>query len=366
MPHPLPPDITMDAELTDLHDRAVHALGVLNGLGRMLPNPHLLIQPFVRREALASSRIEGTRAEYDQLILFEAAHTDVDTEPDIREVVNYIQALGAGWNRAPERPISLSLVRELHQQLMSGVRGTNKHPGSLRPIPVLIGGPRDDLIGARFVPPPPSEVPGLLDDLVRFILAPSHLPALVRLALVHYQFETIHPFEDGNGRLGRLLMPLVLKDWKLLEQPILYLSEYFERHRDAYIDHLYTVSQRGAWREWIIFTLLAVEFQARDAVDRGHALLRLRENYRARYQRGTSIKVLPILDRLFELPSITVTDAGTAADITFSAASRNIDRLVSDGILIEWTGQRRNRVYLAPEILDAILGRSHTAEPGGN
>lgn len=346
IPHQLPPDIAMDAKLTALHDRAVYELGVLNGLGRLLPNAQRLIRPFVRREALASSRIEGTRAEYDQLILFEAAHADADPTPDIQEVVNYMQALDAGWNRGSGRPVSVSLMRELHQQLMSGVRGSTKGPGALRAAPVLIDGPGDDLLKACFVPPPPADMPGLLEDLATFIAAPSPLPALTRLALIHYQFETIHPFEDGNGRLGRLLMPLMLGAWGLLEQPLLYL-----------INHLYAVSQRGAWREWIAFILVAIETQARDAVDRGHALLRLREDYRARYQRGNSARILPILDRLFELPSITVTDAAAVADVTFSAANRNVERLVSDGILTGWTGQRRNRVYLAPEILAAILGR---------
>lgn len=360
VPDALPPHIDIDAELTILHDRAVHALGVLNGLGRMLPNPHLLIRPFVRREALASSRIEGTRAEYDQLILFEASQADSDSTPDVQEVVNYMHTLVAGWNRPSERSISTSLIQELHQQLMSGVRGSARNPGRLRRIPVLIGGPLDDLLRARFVPPPPADVPGLLDDLVRFISAPHHLPALVRLALIHYQFETIHPFEDGNGRLGRLLMPLILNSWGLLEEPLLYLSEYFEEHRDAYIDHLYTVSQRGAWNDWIAFTLTAVETQAQDAVERGHALLRLREEFRSRYQRASNARVLPILDRLFELPSITVSDAAAVADITYSAALRNVNRLVDDGILVEWTGQRRNRIYLAPQILAAILGQSQS------
>lgn len=362
IPYPLPPSIVMDAELTVLHDRAVHALGILNGLGRMLPNPRLLIRPFVRREALASSRIEGTRAEYDQLILHEVVHSEAAIQPDVQEVVNYMQALDAGWNRPSGRPISVSLIRELHQQLMSGVRGATKHPGSLRSALVLIGGPHDDLLRARFVPPPASQIHALLEDLSRFISEPSHLPALVRLALAHYQFETIHPFEDGNGRLGRLLMPLMLETWGLMEQPLLYLSEYFEQHRDAYIDHLYAVSQRGAWNEWIAFTLNAVRTQALDAVERGQALLQLREDYRARYQRGRSARVLLILDRLFELPTITVTDAATAAGVTFKAASRNVEQLVSDGILVEWTGQRRNRVYLATGILATILGRNE-AQP---
>lgn len=361
LPHPLPPAFSMDAELTSLHDRAMNALGSLNGLGQMLPNPHLLVRPFVSREALASSRIEGTRAEYDQLVLFEAGQEPGDLLPDIQEVVNYVQALSSGWNRPPERPISTSLIRELHQQLMDGVRGAARNPGNLRTIPVLIGGPHDNLLGARFVPPPPAEVPELLEDLNRYTSASDALPALVRLALIHYQFETIHPFEDGNGRLGRLLMPLILGSWGLLEQPLLYLSEYLERHRDAYIDRLYRVSQRGAWRDWVEFVLLAVDTQSRDAVERGYALHRLREEYRLRYQRGNTARILPIIDRLFELPSITITDAAAVAGVTFRSASGHVDRLVTDGVLVEWTGQRRNRIFVAPKILSTILGQNRNS-----
>ena len=346
------PDIAPD--LLALHEQAMFALGDLNGLGRRLPNPNILIRPFVGREALSSTRIEGTRADYGQLVLFEAdpiAPTD-----DIREVINYIHALDIAWQRPPDRPVSVSFIRELHQALLHDVRGGARNPGTLRAIPVWIGAPRDTIATARFVPPPPTEISGLLNDLVDYLSAPPALPSLLQLAIIHYQFETIHPFEDGNGRLGRLLIPVLLHEWGYLRQPLLYLSAYFEDHRGDYIDLLFGVNQRGEWEAWLSFFLTAIKAQAEDAVVRGNALLDLRERYRQRYQTGQTARILPILDRLFERPTITVSEAAQAAAITFTAANRNIARLVNDGTLVEQTSRQRNRIFLAPEIMATILG----------
>ncbi len=350
----------MDIELASVAEQAALALGRLSQLGRMLPNPTLLIGPFIRREALASSRIEGTRAEFGELVLAETSSEAKDNNPDIQEVLNYVRALESGWNRPPERPFSTNFMMELHQQLMDGVRGQNKNPGRLRPMEVLIGGPNDDLVRARFVPPPAAEVRHLLDDLSAFIENPPPLPALIRLALIHYQFETIHPFEDGNGRLGRLLMPLVLGKWGLLDQPLLYLSEYFEARRDEYIDHLLAISQKGVWRDWIVFTLKAVETQPDDAVSRGHLLLEMRETLRAQYQAGSSGKILTIIDNLFANPAITIHQAMDVADLGYSQAGSLIRTLQSDGVLIEATGRKRNRTFLAPAIVQAILGETRS------
>jgi Fic family protein len=198
-------------------------------------------------------------------------------------------------------------------------------------------------------------IAGLLDDLVRFINAPSEIPALVRSALVHYQFETIHPFADGNGRIGRLLVPLLLVRWGLMSQPALYISDFFNVHREAYIDGLWRVSRFGAWRDWIHFFVLAARAQARDAHDRGERLLDLRDAYRARYQRGrTSAALLRVIDMLFESPAITVPRVEQALRITFPTANAWIERLVQDGVLTEVTGRARNRIYLAPAIFDLL------------
>lgn len=357
VPDPLPPEIAMDAELASRAEDAALALGRLNGLGHMLPNPTLLIQPFIRREALASSRIEGTRADFDQLVMFDSSSADAASDPDIQEVNNYVDALESGWLRPSQRPFSTSFMIELHQQLMRGVRGQTKNPGRLRMDQVLIGGSRDDLTTARFVPPPAPDIRNLLDNLSHFIQRPSPLPALIRLALVHYQFETIHPFEDGNGRLGRLLMPLVLKEWGLLDKPLLYLSEYFERRRDSYIDHLFAVSQRGAWREWILFTLEGIQTQADDAVHRSQVLLNMRESLRVTYQSSGSGKILRIIDALFESPGITIHQAMDVTALGYSQTSTLIKGLERDGVLVALPVRRRNRIFLAPAILGAIVGR---------
>lgn len=357
VPNSLPPSIQFDQGITSAAERAALALGNLNGSGRILPNPTLLLRPFMSREALASSRIEGTRADFDQLVLMEASEDGEISDPDIQEVTNYIRALHTGWHKPVERSFSPGFMMELHQQLLSGVRGSTMNPGALRHVQVLIGNRNDDLLHARFVPPPPEMVRDLLEDLCRYIEARSDLPLPVRLALIHYQFEAIHPFMDGNGRLDRLLMPLILGTWGALDIPLLYLSEYFEDHRDEYIDALYAVSQRGAWNEWILFTLGAIEQQADDAVIRGRQLLDLREKLRLLYGAGRSTSVMQIIDHLFARPSLTVKQAATYAQITPAAAGRIIDALVQDGVLEEVTGQKRNRVFLARGIMDVMTQR---------
>jgi Fic family protein len=358
VPDPLPPDIQIDADLARATESASIALGNLNGLGRMLPNPLLLTRPFVRREALASSRIEGTRADFHHLVLVEAERDQKEPDPDIQEVTNYMQALMAGWRSQPDRPFTAGYIMDLHQLLTTGVRGQHKRPGELRSVQVLIAGPMDDLSQARFVPPPASDVRALLDDLTRYVSDDMGFPALIRLALVHYQFETIHPFLDGNGRIGRLLMPLILSGWGILDYPLLYLSEYFERHRDEYIDHLYTVSQRGAWREWILFVLRAIERQANDAFTRSRDLLAARQHLRAQYQARRSGHILTVVDRLFERPTTTYQDVVDLTGVAFNTARTIVQGLVSDGVLVEATGGRRNQVFFAPQIYAAIIGTS--------
>lgn len=357
IPDDLPPDLHMDDDLASATERATWALGNLNGSGRWLPNPALLIQPFMRREALASSRIEGTRAEFDQLVLLEAIDEEEIQDLDIQEVANYLKALRSGWNKPKDRPTSVGFMMELHQELLSGVRGSTKNPGELRSMQVMIGRRGDNVASARFVPPPADQVRGLLESLCAYIEAPSTLPALIRLALIHYQFETIHPFEDGNGRLGRLLMPLILGNWGLLDLPLLYLSEFFEDHRDEYVDALFAVSQRGAWKEWILFTLRAVERQSADAMYRGRHILESRERLRQRYQAGRSTSILQIVDMLFERPAITVGQAAERTAITYAAANKAIQTLVKDGVIEEATGNRRNRVFIAPQVMAAMTMR---------
>jgi Fic family protein len=272
-PDPLLPAIDLDFDIINCLADAECALGELKGVGQRLPNPHLLISPFLRREAVLSSRMEGTTAGLQQLLVFESAPTTDPAQSDVREVANYVSALELGFSLLDKLPISLRLIREVHTQLMEGVRGHEQRPGEFRRIPNLIGHPGATPESACFVPPPAKAMHEALENLKQFVgERRSNLPFLIQLAPVHYQFEAIHPFMDGNGRLGRLLIALQLREREYLSQPLLYLSAYFERHNDAYRDHLLNVSRSGAWNEWIDFFLRGVADQAHHTAQRSYRL----------------------------------------------------------------------------------------------
>jgi Fic family protein len=361
VPNPLPPDLEPDWELASLLSEADRALSELAGVGRTLPNPHLLIGPFVRREAVLSSRIEGTITGITDLYAFEAGQLPLpglDSAPpraDAQEVLNYVRALEHGLERVKTLPVSLRLMRELHERLLQGVRGEHATPGEFRRSQNYIGPPYS-LTEARFVPPPVEQMEGCLDAFERYLHQPglTH-PPLVRLALIHYQFEAIHPFVDGNGRIGRLLISLLLVEWGLLSLPLLYLSAYFEQHRDEYYDLPMAVSERGAWREWIRYFLLGVGEQARDAVARATRLQDLRNSWRDQLAKTSRSTLLPRLaDHLFTSPVLTVAEAQEHLGASYPAAKSNIDRLVQAGILRQAGEASYGKTYLAPEILRAI------------
>jgi Fic family protein len=358
VPAALPPEISIDREIALASERAALALGNLNGAGRLLPNPALIHRPFMQREALASSRIEGTQADFDQLVLFEASEQDDASEPDIQEVRNYLAALRTGWLKPPERQYTPGLLMELHKQLLHGVRGADLSPGQLRSSQVHIGAMGAPFSRARFVPPPPEFVRDLLENLCAYIEESDGLPLLTRVAIIHYQFETIHPFMDGNGRLGRILIPIMLHHWGHLDLPLLYVSEFFEENKQEYMDRLLAVSQQSDWKGWILFALDAIERQATDALLRSQQLLHLRESFRLRYQEQRSTNLLRIVDLLFERPALTISQAADQIGVTFRVASRIIDTLQGDGVLLESTGQRRNRVFYAPDIIAAMSSRA--------
>jgi Fic family protein len=348
-PRPLPPVWDLPIEIINRLVAAERAMGELNGLAQQLPNPYLLINPYIRREAVASSRIEGTRTDLRELLLFEADARTSEAVDDASEVENYVTALQYALSKPEDRAISLSLIRETHQLLMTGVRGSDKRPGEFRPAQVFISsrGARE----ARFIPPPPDMVEPLMRDLESFIVTDSEIPQLVRIAMIHYQFEAIHPFLDGNGRTGRVLISMLLGEWNMLRQPILYLSEFFERHRRDYVDGLLYVSQRGEWNEWIAFFLDAVIEQAYDGARQGQSILTLREEYRKRYQAARSIRLLPLIDALFMRPVFTATQISEALGWPRYSAQRLLEPLIADGLLEEVTGKQRNRIFLAPEIM---------------
>jgi len=350
VPNPLPPDLNWDNLLVSLISRADLALGTLSGLGETLPNPHLLIYPFIRREAVLSSRIEGTRSSLSDLLLFEA--TRVEKERGVREVQNYVRAMEYGLRRIEELPLSLRLIRELPGILMEGVRGEQATPGEFRRSQNWIGQAGCTLSDATFVPPPVSEMMETLDQLERFLHADADLPPLVKLALIHYQFETIPPFLDGNGRIGRLLISLFLCQQGILTKPLLYLSAFFERHRQEYYYRLLEVSQRGAWHEWIAFFLHAVVQQSGDAVRRARRLLDLHQSY---YQMSLERRLPPTARQLVELifmkPVLNARVVQESLRVTYPGAQKAIDALVEQGVLSEITGGKRNRAYASGEAL---------------
>lgn len=355
VPNPLPPSVAVGWDLTNNISAADRSMGELVGIARTLPNPHLLIRPFMRREAVLSSRIEGTQASLSDLLLFEAYETDERPASDVREVLNYVNALEEGLALLKELPVSMRLIRNVHGRLMKGVRGQHRTPGEFRTSQNWIGPPGSKLNEATFIPPPVPEMKNTLGELEKFLHEKSTFPPLVRLALIHYQFEAIHPFLDGNGRVGRLLIIFLLCAEGLLPQPLLYLSAYFERNRKQYYDLLLKVSQEGAWNEWIRFFLRGVEEESHDAVKRSDKLLRLWQDYRAKLQSArSSALLLQLVDELFSHPAITVSWAVKRLRITPRAAQLNIDKLVASGILKEVTGRQRNRIYVANGIVKIV------------
>jgi Fic family protein len=362
VPKPLPPALSLGMSTIQILAQAERALGKLAGAGEMLPNPHLLIGPFVRREAVLSSRIEGTVASEEDLVLFKV---DPDIEyrrPDTREVRNYVTALEYGLKRLSELPVSLNLLRELHSRLLKGVRGADKSPGEFRDRQNFIGTPGMAPKDARFVPPPVEEMHGALEAFEQFLRAPSERPFLIDLALLHYQFEAIHPFRDGNGRVGRLLIPLLLCERNILTKPLLYLSAYLEQHRAQYMDLLLRVSQKGEWERWIEFFLAGVAEQAIDGVERATKLMILWQDYRKRLQTARmSILAQNLVDQLFHQPAMSVGLAQQVLRVSFASAQNNVTRLVKLGILKEMTGRKRDRIFIAPEILQ-LTGASDLGE----
>ncbi|WP_200900314.1 Fic family protein [Rubrobacter aplysinae] len=273
----------------------------------------------------------------------------------MQEVQNYVRALEHGMGRLQDMPLSLRLLREMHEILMEGVRGAQRAPGEFRRVQNWIGSPGAEAGEATYVPPPPGEISSSLGKLERYIHEETRLPHLVDIALVHYQFEAVHPFLDGNGRIGRLLITLMLIERDLLPEPLLYLSAYFERHRESYYDHLLAVSRRGAWEEWLLFFLRGVVTEARDAARRAGKLFDLRESYRERFQKaGSGANVISALDHLFARPVTDIRELANALSISFEAARRLVSSLEAEGLLEEITGRRRNRVYAAQELVRVL------------
>lgn len=355
VPNPLPPNIEVDWELATLLSAANAKLGELSGAGQLLPNPHLLINPFIRREAVTSSRIENTQSGLEELFLFEADEMQPPAIPDVQEVVNYVRAMEYGIQRMQELPLSSRFLCEIHEILMKGVRGEHATPGFLRTTQNWIGSPGCTLMDATYVPPPVPDMKQCFSDLEKYIHSDAREPALIQCALVHYQFEAIHPFVDGNGRIGRLLIILMLLEKKLLSQPMLYLSDFFEAHREAYYQSLLDVSQKGNWKAWLTFFLNGVRQQAEEALLTTQNLLTLNEEYR-RIAKGPKVpkSVNLLIDRLFGKPIVSISELTKTSGMSYPTVQRGADYLIERGKLREITGKRRNRLFVADEILNII------------
>lgn len=354
IPAPLPPALIYDDDLVLALSRADAVLSELSGLGRHLPNPHLLIAPYVRREAVLSSRIEGTKASLSDLLLDEMEHATAarPEDDDVREVRNYVVALEYGIKRLRSFPLSLRLVRELHARLMKGVRGERATPGEFRRSQNWIGPSGSTPATAPYVPPPPEPMQEALAEWERFLHEREKLPDLIQCALLHEQFEAIHPFLDGNGRVGRLLITLFLIERGRLSQPLLYLSAYIEAHRQDYYDLLQRVRTDGDWMAWLRFFIMGVAETAGEAVQHAGRLMDLREKFRAGLR--DKPKALALLDELFINPYMTVARAERILKVSNPTARQAVTLLQKNGMLEEITGKEWGRLYLARPILRAI------------
>jgi Fic family protein len=350
-PAPIPRQVELSASTILELSEADRAVGALAGLGGQLPNPHILISPYLRREAVASTRIEGTQSTLSEVLSAEA-QLRVETE-DQREVLNYVRALERGLLRLQELPLSKRLIREMHGELMRGVRGEERTPGEFRRSQNWIG--RTNPSDALFVPPPVDLLEDALDDLERFLHEEVPLPVLVRCALAHFQFETIHPFLDGNGRLGRLLIVFYLVERGVLGQPLLYLSAYFERNRDEYVNALQGVRERGDINGWIAFFVRGLTVQARSAVESADALLRLREEFRARLrQAGARGQAVDASEALIGNPFVTAPQLAQLLNVTRQGAQYVISSLERARIVQPVEGKSRPALYVAQEVLDVL------------
>lgn len=354
VPDPLPATIPYDPETVGLLSDADRRLGELSGIGRLLPDPHLLMAPYIRREAVLSSRIEGTRASLSDLLYFEAAE-ETRGAPDVLEVRNCVRATEYGLERLKKLPLSLRFVREIHARLMQGVRGGQRRPGEFRRSQNWIGPAGCRVEAAVFVPPPVPEMTEALNAWEKFLHEARGLPPLLQCALMHYQFEAIHPFLDGNGRVGRLLITLFLCERGHLSRPLLYLSAFFERHRDEYYTRLLEGSRSGDLVGWIRFFLRGVATQAAEAIADSQRILALQQRYRGLLRRRkATATVLAALDELLLNPYVTTPRLAARLGVSFPTAQAAINWMIRAGVLREVTGRRRNRVYCAEGLLRAI------------
>lgn len=359
IPNPLPPDppIKYDGELRNLLSHADRALARLDGITTVLPNPELFVGMYVKKEALLSSQIEGTQASLEGVLKFEANLTPSEDINEIKEVVNYIKALDYGMKRLEKLPISNRLIKEIHRILITGTRGTHKTPGEFRRSQNWIGPAGANLNEATFVPPPPEIVPELMSDLEKFIHRKNDIPPLIKIALIHSQFETIHPFLDGNGRVGRLLITFYLY-WKgILSRPLLYLSFYLKKHRSEYYHWLMEVRLKGEWERWLKFFLTGIIEVSREASETAKEIIELKEKLIKKLieKRVASGYAIGLIDMLFSMPIITSGEVQSKLGIgSKDTVNKLIKKFLDTQILKEISGKKRYRKYLFSDYLEII------------
>lgn len=349
VPNSLPPEppIRWDEPRVVLLAQAEHMLGRLDGIGAFLPNPNLFLAMFVKQEALVSSQIEGTQCSLTEVLEFEIDPMGVERSKDVEEVVNYVAAMNFGLEQLNQLPLCLRLIREVHAKLLRGVRGRHSAPGEFRKSQNWIGPRGCNLETASFVPPPVPEMHATLGNLESFFHEAPPMPPLVKAALMHAQFETIHPFLDGNGRVGRLLITLLLCSENVLRRPLLYLSLYFKQNRLEYYDRLMAVRQKGDWEGWLDFFLRGVQVIASQACELASRVTSLQEDARLRVKNSFKSQSygLEMVDLLFKQPLVTIRYIGSSLKCAFGTANQLIEDACHSGLLTETTGGKRNRQF---------------------
>jgi Fic family protein len=348
IPKPLPPDppLGLDADLLNLLEAAAGELGRLDGVAKVIPDPEFFVSMYVRREAVLSSQIEGTQSTLEDLLELELESEPSDPYSDVFDLINYVQAMNFGLDRIKTLPLSLRLIREIHTELLRDARDSKATPGEFRRTQNWIGPQGASLKQATFVPPPVSEMKKALHDFEGFLHAESRYPTLIEVGLAHAQFETIHPFLDGNGRVGRLLNTFLLVHRGILRQPLLYLSYYFKLHRTEYYDRLMAVRSSGDWEGWIQFFLRGVVQTAQEATETAERLFELRESHRSMIlEKNLGQNGLLLLSHLFQRPLVNINLLASMLGSTFPTASRLVSGFEELGILKEITGQKRSRMF---------------------
>ena len=358
IPKKLPPDpaIRYDDEMWSLLSKADRALGRLDGSTDIVPDPDLFVFMYVRKEAALSCQIEGTQASLMDVLEFEAQALEPGRPQDVGEVINYIRAMNYGLDRLKELPLSLRLICEIHEKLLEGVRGGERRPGEFRQSQNWIGTPGiDGLTTAEFVPPPPHEMLEALNDLEKFVYDEKPIPMLVKAGLLHAQFETIHPFLDGNGRLGRLLITFLICQQEILNRPLLYLSYFLKKNKPEYNSRLQAIRDRGDWENWLKFFLRGVYEVAQEATIKARQIMRLREEHRelisTEMGRG-AVNGLVVLEALYSNPLISVESVSETTKLSYANANKLVRDLCNIRILEEITGRKRNRRFAYSSYLE--------------